>query len=74
MNLFNQIPNAAVVMSRNGMYFESPLYAIGKALYGKDGRYFARLIQQGHTSSPKVRWTEIAGVEWTETTFGVFTK
>lgn len=74
MQLFNEVPNAMVVMSSKGMYFESPLWCIGKALYGKDGRFFARLIQDGHTSSPLVRWTEIAGVEWIATPFGVFSK
>lgn len=74
MNLFQQVENATIVMTRNGLYFESPLFAIGKALYGKDGRYYARLIQNGHTSSANIRWTQIAGVEWVETAYGVFAK
>lgn len=56
MNLFHLIEGSAVVLRRNGVYRQAPVYSRGVDLYAKWGAGFVRLRGNEGTTLPDCAW------------------
>ena len=56
MSLFQEMEGDVAVLVQNGIYYQQPLYRRGDFLYAKFGGGFVRLMADGGTSRPKMRF------------------
>lgn len=53
---FTIIEGEAAVLASKGIYYQVDLYSRGRQLYAKRGSGFIRMMANGDTSKPDVRW------------------
>lgn len=58
MQLFHVIDDAQAILHSKGQYRQVPMYHRGAKVYAKWGASFIRLLGNGCTSHPNVRWDE----------------
>lgn len=74
MSKFIEIKNAFVIVrTRSGMYREAGLFRYKNEIYAKSGSGYIKLYANNCTSSDSVKWNEIQGVEYTNSTKGGLT-
>lgn len=59
MGFFAPVDNSLVLLRKNGVFTEAPVYVYQGVLYAKHGAGYARLKPNRGTSVPKLTWEEI---------------
>lgn len=62
MDLFSVVEDARVITVEKGVYKQVPLYTRNGGLYAEHRTGFARLIVDGATSVPNLKWDAVEGV------------
>lgn len=64
MDLFHEIPDAAVILRTKGVFKQAKVYRRGRDVFAAVGSGFIRLLQSGGTTIPTTHWLDIdaAGV------------
>lgn len=66
MDLFTIVEGGKVITTEKGVYRQSDLFERKGQLYAAHRTGFARLLTNGVTTVPHVRWDDIEGVEYHE--------
>jgi len=59
LNLFHQIHGAQVVLQKNGVFYQTPVFRRAQSIYAGYGRGYIRLGGRGFTSAPSMSWSDL---------------
>lgn len=62
MDLFHEIPDAAVILRTKGIFKQVKVFRRGRDVFAAHGTGFIRLLQHGGTTIPTTHWLDIDAV------------